>query len=226
MEPILTVKQMRELDEWTFENCVDDKELMRRAGAALADEILPFLNIAIIAGPGNNGGDGYAAVFDLVQTDKILSKRVSVFYTKLPCGKSSKFFFDNIRHENVKVAEFSEDLDLSGFDCVADCLLGTGFNGEPRGLVADAIHSINEAGLSGTYVISMDINSGVNGDTGICALGVKSDLTLSVGYLKTGLVNENFVEYSKKVKNVNIGYELTPESLGPFASSSEILWTE
>ena len=226
MQPILTVKQMRELDEWTFENRVDDRELMRRAGAALAEEFLPFHNIAIIAGVGNNGGDGYSAVFDLVQTGKISSKQVSVFYTKPPHGDSSKFFFDNMRHENVNVAEFREGLDPSCFDCIADCLLGTGFSGEPKGLVADAICSINKARLAGTYVISMDINSGVNGDTGIGGFGVKSDMTLSIGYLKTGLVGTNFAENSKKVKNVNIGYELTPENLGPFANASEILWTD
>ena len=74
---------------------------------------------------------------------------------------------------------------LGGFDTVVDCLLGTGFSGEVRGKYRDVIDEIND---SSAYVISADINSGMNGDTGEYSLAVRSDLTVTIGYLKTGLV--------------------------------------
>ena len=82
-------------------------------------------------------------------------------------------------------------------------MLGTGFSGVPRGAIKDAIEAINNANA---YVISMDINSGVNGDTGDGEIAVQSDLTLSVGYLKTGMLEPCFKKWCKEVKNRNIGY--------------------
>ncbi len=51
----------------------------------------------------------------------------------------------------------------------------------------------------------------MNGDTGEAALAVKSDLTVSIGYLKTGLVTEAAGEYIKDLVNVDIGIVLVDE---------------
>ena len=73
----------------------------------------------------------------------------------------------------------------------------------PHGDIKDAIAAINN---TNAYVISMDINSGVNGDTGNGEIAVKSDLTLSVGYLKVGMLEPCFKKWTKEIKNRNIGY--------------------
>ncbi len=54
-------------------------------------------------------------------------------------------------------------------------------------------------------VISVDINSGMNGDTGEASLAVYSDLTVSIGYIKKGLVTEAAKSYIGKLVNVDIG---------------------
>ena len=243
-EPVLTVAQMRALDEYVINR--DDAAiiLMGRAGEALADELANFKNIAVVCGPGNNGGDGYAAIYSLQERNLLDDKHATIFYTKEPKSDESKFFQRKITSNNVifddlrTVPSFSEGPSLASFDppkdrpqcesrtvpkcsegpspatertvppdgnfeVIVDCLLGTGFSGVPRGDIKDAIEAINN---TNAYVISMDINSGVNGDTGDGEIAVKSDLTLSVGYLKTGMLEPCFKKWSKKVNNRNIGY--------------------
>ena len=89
-----------------------------------------------------------------------------------------------------------------------DCLLGTGFSGTVRGNYRDAIEAIN---ASGAYVISVDINSGMNGDTGEAELAVRSDLTVTIGFVKTGLVTENAGRYMKRLVCADIGIVLVRE---------------
>ena len=202
MEIILTVEQMRALDEYVIKRDDAAIKLMGRAGDELADELVNFNKIAIICGPGNNGGDGYAAVYSLQSRKLLENKKVTIFCTKEPKSDESKFFFDNINHKNVSITNLSTPLE-DKFNVIVDCLLGTGFSGVPRGAIKDAIEAINNANA---YVISMDINSGINGDTGDGEIAVKSDLTLSVGYLKTGMLHPTFKKWAKKIKNKNIGY--------------------
>ena len=72
-------------------------------------------------------------------------------------------------------------------------------------IVKEAIEAINK---SSAYVISVDINSGMNGDTGEATLAVKSDLTVSIGYIKNGLVTESAKRYISDLVNVDIGIVL------------------
>ncbi|MBR6924884.1 MAG: NAD(P)H-hydrate epimerase, partial [Oscillospiraceae bacterium] len=103
---------------------------------------------------------------------------------------------------------FAPETDFSGYDVIVDCILGTGFSGEVRGNARTAIDAINR---SGAYVISVDINSGMNGDTGEAVTAVHSDLTVSIGFIKNGLVTESAKKYIKELTNVDIGIVLVDE---------------
>ena len=225
MEPILTVEQMRRLDEYYIENVVDGQELMRRAGVALAEAIESSQKIVFFCGGGNNGGDGYAATFALLDR-KASFEKIDMFYIKPPRSDESRFFFDNIDDERVNVKDFESYNDECDYDCVVDCLLGTGFSGSPTGKASDAIEIINNLSLncSSIKTVSMDINSGINGDTGTGELFVKSDLTLSIGYKKRGFLNPEFKKACKKLENINIGYKLSKDKLSPFDGEEDILW--
>ena len=61
---------------------------------------------------------------------------------------------------------------------------------------------------SSAFVISVDINSGMNGDTGDAVTAVSSDLTVSIGYFKKGLFTEEASKYIKEKVNVDIGIVL------------------
>ena len=88
-------------------------------------------------------------------------------------------------------------------------MLGTGFQGVPKEPLASVIREINRAhGEQDAYVIAVDINSGMNGDTGEGQLAVVSDLTVSIGYYKTGMFRGNAGELIGEMTNVDIGIRL------------------
>lgn len=249
MVPVLTVDQMRQLDEFVINRDDSGRCLMAHAGKALARELERFEKIAIICGPGNNGGDGYAAAYALQNAFLSHPQTIDIFYTKPPKSDESIFFFESLDSPTIRLFDFAdagpvtygrlstrdksiardqttapappashnpeqgEESPFAGYDVVVDCLLGTGFQGVPRGTIKDAIDLING---SGAYVIAMDINSGVNGDTGDGEIGVKSDLTLTIGYPKIGMLSPTFKNWTKEIHSANIGYDLTPQNLAPF----------
>jgi NAD(P)H-hydrate epimerase len=94
---------------------------------------------------------------------------------------------------------------FTGYDIVVDCLLGTGFSGTVSGNIQTAIEQIN---TSNAYIISADINSGLNGDTGIGEIAVNSDLTVSIGAYKTGLFLNDAPYYIGSMINTDIGIDL------------------
>ena len=200
---IISVEQMRRSDAYTIENFVPSKELMYRAANGVYESFMSWDNkkIAIVVGGGNNGGDGYALA-GILKKNNIDSTIIKV---SEKMSEDGKYYSDIAEELGVKAEMFTESTDLSSYEVIVDCILGTGFTGEVRGLAKDAIEAINE---SGAYVISVDINSGMNGDTGEATLAVRSDLTVSIGYYKQGLFTEAAKEYIKEMTNVDIGIVL------------------
>lgn len=64
---------------------------------------------------------------------------------------------------------------------------------------------------SGAYVVSADISSGLNGDTGQAELAVQADLTVSIGFYKLGMFRGRGPEVSGRLVNVDIGIQLAQE---------------
>jgi len=91
---------------------------------------------------------------------------------------------------------------------IADCLLGTGFRGGLRENYRQAITAING---SQAVVISVDINSGMNGDDGSAELAVCSDLTVTIGHIKRGLLTENAGRHIGRLVCADIGIVLEKE---------------
>ncbi|MBO4907819.1 MAG: NAD(P)H-hydrate epimerase [Lachnospiraceae bacterium] len=200
---IISVERMRKSDAYTIENFVPSKELMYRAAKGIYDSYneWPDKKIAIVVGGGNNGGDGYALAGILKEngSDPVVIK------VSDKMSDDGKYYCDIALERGVQIVSYMEVTDLGKYDIIVDCILGTGFVGEVRGTAAEAIDSINS---SGAYVISVDINSGMNGDTGEASKAVRSDLTVSIGYIKTGLVTESAGRYIGKLVNVDIGIVL------------------
>ncbi len=202
-EKIISVEQMRKSDAYTIENYVPSKELMFRAAKGVYDSFSNWNNkkIAIIVGGGNNGGDGYALA-GILKNNGIDSV---IYKVSDKMSDDGKYYMEIAENLGVSIESFDENSDFKDYDVIVDCILGTGFVGEVRGMAKDAIEAINK---SNAYVISVDINSGMNGDTGEASLAVKSDLTVSIGYYKKGLFTEASKKYIKEKTNVDIGIVL------------------
>ncbi len=163
--------------------------------------------VAIMAGKGNNAGDGYVVAGLL--NDRGLQAEIILLDEKF--SEDGRYYFDQCTERGIPVKIYEPGMDLSGYGTIVDCLLGTGFSGDVREPMASMIRGINEAGEKGTFVVSADINSGLNGDTGEGSLFVKSDLTVSIGEFKFGHFIGKAREAMKDKANVDIGIEIIGE---------------
>lgn len=199
---VVSVDNMRRSDAATIARSVPSLELMRRAAQGIFDACDWPGHTAVVAGSGNNGGDGYA----LAEILHDHGMDVSIHMVSEKASEDGRHYLERARVKGVPVSMFDpEDMILRGADTIADCLLGTGFRGTPRQNVADAIRFIN---ASGARVVSADINSGMDGETGRAQMAVRSDLTVSVGYLKNGMFLNQARDYIGKLVNAEIGIEL------------------
>lgn len=197
MIPCLSVKNMRLSDAYTIANFVPSLVLMHRAAMGVFKAVKWSGSTAIVVGSGNNGGDGFALACIL----KEHGLACSVFTVSQRLSPDSAHYAAQCKEAGIPVRPFEPDC-LDGFDVVVDCLLGTGFSGTIRDNYREAIEAVN---ASSAYVVSVDINSGMNGDTGEADLAVYSDLTVTIGYVKTGLVTENAGKYIKHLICADIG---------------------
>ena len=194
----VSVEHMRKSDDYTIKNFVSSKKLMFRAAKGIYDSYnWKDKKIGIITGSGNNAGDGYALAGILFDNGII----PTIIRTSEKFSEDGKYYYDIIKKYDIPDIMY-DNTDLSKYEVIVDCMLGTGFQGVPRGTIADAINKINN---SGSFVISADINSGLDGDTGKAELAVKSDLTVSIGFYKKGMFLCDAPKYIKELVNVDIG---------------------
>ena len=197
----VSVDTMRQSDAWTIQNKIPSRELMRRAGEGIYNSAEWKAPVAVVCGKGNNAGDGFV-VADLLFKSGIAC---TVFLLSDSFSEDGKFYYDICAAEGIPMVPFTPDAEFSAFASVLDCIFGTGFKGDPREPYKTAIEKINS---SGAYVVSADINSGLNGDTGEGSTYVRSDLTVSIGEYKTGLFLGCAEDAIRERVNVDIGIEI------------------
>lgn len=189
---VSTVAQMKNLDRSATEGFgISQDLLMENAGQAVYFVILKEFGIknkkfAVFCGGGNNGGDGLvvarkihsnggeAKVFLLDEEGKFKGATEKNFeiVSKLPIEISK---VGSIESVNSAVLHS---------DAIVDAIFGTGLIREVGGIYKDVIQLINE---SQKTVFSVDIPSGINGDTGeVMGTAVKADYTITFGLPKIG----------------------------------------
>lgn len=161
-------------------------KLMNRAGMAAFDELVQAFGqpslITVFCGTGNNAGDGY------ILAARAAQKCIPVQVVEL--SNTEKFSDETLRarqyaiDNNARLIDFDPDLDIQQ-GVIVDCLLGIGYKGQLRQPYDQAIALINAAELP---VLSMDIPSGLNPDTGAVEdNAVTADLTVTFVAAKQGL---------------------------------------
>ena len=197
----VSVETMRKSDAWTIANLVDSKELMCRAGQAIFDAVEWKPPVGIVCGKGNNAGDGFV-VAKLLHDAGIPCELILLQSSFSPDGR---YFFNICSKAGVPDLMYYLEMDFSKYGTILDCIFGTGFSGAVRHPYDRAIREINR---SGAYVVSADINSGLNGDTGEGELYVVSDLTVSIGSFKHGHFRGKADIAMKKKVNCDIGIKI------------------
>lgn len=165
--------------------------LMRAAGTAAAALIAERYarrldaGVLVVAGSGNNGGDGYVLAAELAAA----GLRVSVLTAGDPKAPDAVRACGGLPgHVPVHAWVGKRDGRVEGA-LVVDAILGTGATGAPRGAAAEAIEAVRIAAADGVPVVSLDIPSGVDPTTGATpGVFVPADLTITFGTVKRGLL--------------------------------------
>jgi NAD(P)H-hydrate epimerase len=179
---LATASEAAALDARAIEAGTPARVLMQRAGEAAAAEIeraypgVTGAAVNVYAGPGNNGGDGW------VVARVLASRGARVFVHEAGEARS-----EESKAERALAAPLVTRGESPDATVVVDALLGVGSKGAPRGEIAACIARIAALRESGATVVSLDVPSGVDADTGDATGAVRADLTLTFGTLKRGL---------------------------------------
>lgn len=205
MKDVVTVLQMRESDEAAIRSGTPAGELMLRAARGVLKAYPWRGRVAIVCGSGNNAGDGYALAL-LLREAGTPCRIVRVSENVSPVART---YLDRCEQAGIPIQTGSVP-DFSGDAEIVDCLFGTGFHGRAEGIFAETIRAINESGLP---VVSVDINSGMNGDSGLGEPAVRSALTVSVGTPKPGHFLGDAKDRIGKLCNAEIGIPVVGEPI-------------
>ncbi len=204
--------QMRDIDKHAGDTYgIPGIVLMENAALRVVETVqarfspLAGKRIAVVCGKGNNGGDGLAAA-------RHLHARFGAAVAVYLCAPAADLTGDaatNFRMAQafgVDIRPGDRGLDLSSADVVIDALLGTGAKGQPAGAIAAAIQAIN---TSGRPVVSVDMPSGVDADTGQApGACVQAAVTVTFGVPKVGLLLYPGAGFAGELQTVDIGLPL------------------
>ncbi len=192
---LVTGAQMARIDSGAIQRGVSGIQLMERAGRGaarvLADLVggFPGKRIVVLCGKGNNGGDGFV-IADLAAS---AGASVSAFLlaTEAQVKGDARHHLERARGNGLDFEQIRDfnglgriSSALSGASAAVDALLGTGIRGGPRGLVAGAIESLQDADCP---ILAVDVPSGLDADSGRaegpCAAATR---TVTFGLPKAG----------------------------------------
>jgi hydroxyethylthiazole kinase-like uncharacterized protein yjeF len=222
MIQILTPAEMAEADRRTIAAGTPGIELMERAGRAVADQVAaisPGRRVAVICGPGNNGGDGFVAARLL--RERGFDVRVSLLGSReLLTGDAAKAV------ERWSGGIESPAAALANVDVIVDALFGGGLARDLDGEARAAVETINS---SGKPVIAVDLPSGIDGRTGkIRGAAVQATETVTFCRRKPGHLLSPGRDYCGSVTVADIGIsDATVKSLNLVTFSNEPdLWKD
>lgn len=205
---LISCQEMKEMDSHAINTIgIPSIVLMENAALKLLNNLDLNLNhYTLVCSKGNNGGDGLALARHLILENKKvrvfiagnLENSTEDFNINLNILRNLKADITLIKGEK-EVTELKEDLQDS--DITIDALFGIGLKRNIEGLYFDIIKNIND---NSKQIISVDIPSGINGDTGeVMGIAVKAFKTITFHRIKKGLLNST--EYSGEIIVEDIG---------------------
>lgn len=183
----ITAEQMRHYDSYTINTIgIPSLVLMERAALAVRDEVLNAFplnlqNIVVVAGSGNNGGDG----LDVARLLHIAGVKVTILNVGNPDHASEEHQVQDKICQYYKIPQTSDLGVLKDASLIVDALFGIGIDRPVEGDYATAIEAINN---SNAMVVAVDMPSGINTDTGeVMGVAVNATATVTFALNKVGL---------------------------------------
>jgi NAD(P)H-hydrate epimerase len=210
---VISAESMRNAEKLAIEMFdVPGLRLMEAAGSNCADVIFSEFGgeksrrVAIFAGKGNNGGDGYVIARYLQRQG--WQVRIFVMANRDDIAGDAALNLDLLEKETVTFCCEPGHLgryahEVQDADILVDALFGIGFKSGIQGVYAEAVELINS---SGKPVVAVDIPSGVDSSTGrVPGIAVHADLTVTFAFAKAGHVLYPGAEFTRRLKVVDIG---------------------
>ena len=208
---VATSAMMREIDNRTIEEYgVPGAVLMERAGLAVISrlkELFGRKRVVVIAGPGNNGGDGIVVarelhsegwdveVFSIFGPEKMKGEALSQYHSAVKAGVRMRSAEELIARRSSIFRKHS---------VIVDAIFGTGLGKDMTDKMLKVVQVINGSGLP---VISVDIPSGISSDNGqVMGDAVKADCTVTFGLPKIGHLLYPGAGYAGKLIIEDIGF--------------------
>lgn len=205
--------QCREVDRIAMEKyLVPGICLMENAAAAAVTVAMDMLSrhagtVLIVAGGGNNGGDGLAMARGLAAAGADVEVALFKAPERLSGDAAANYrLLSGLHHiplypaydGGVRLAALAE-----GKGLIVDALLGTGFTGVLSAPFLNAVQTLN---ASDGPILSLDLPSGLDGDSGrVAQEAIRATRTITFAALKTGLLRDRGAEHSGEIVVADIG---------------------
>ena len=215
---VVTTAEMIELERRSDAAGVPPSVLMEHAGLAIARKIHSLVgnvagcDILVLAGPGNNGGDGLVAARHL----RDWGARVCVY---LPVKRKDDKNLQLVKERIIRVVLAEDDKKyadlhtaLSTAEVVVDAVFGTGKLRPISGAIRDILKLVREEKQKrpSMRIVAVDFPSGVDSDSGEAdPATLAADMTITLGYPKIGLFYSPGSELTGKLEIVDIGIPTT-----------------
>jgi NAD(P)H-hydrate epimerase len=211
---LVTASEMRELDRRAIQDLgIPSLVLMENAGRTTYQILrreFPILSgeVAVVAGRGNNGGDGFVVARYLANAG--IPVAVFLLGSREQVSGDARVNLDILAPLGVAVAEVLTEADMNPMihrlakaGLIVDALLGTGLNSPVTGLMAAAIERLNHLRA---LVLAVDIPTGLSADTGeVLGVALKARVTVTYGWPKLGQVLAPGRDYVGRLWQVDIG---------------------
>jgi len=219
-DPLYEAGEMRAVDAWAIEEQgVPQADLMERAALGLARMTAAVAGegpIRIVAGKGNNGGDGLVAARRLAEAGSRVVVALVATVSRPTTPNAAKNWDRILRNERIVVVQTStpHDIALLGRDIdkaavVVDALLGTGVRGTLREPIRSAVEAIRRARAAAVPVVAVDTPTAVDLTSGDPSDPVvRADLTITFHRPKTGLLTRRGSALAGRVLVAPIGIPL------------------
>ena len=191
---------------------ISTESLMKKSGEAVARVIREKLpiekNVVILAGKGNNGGDGYAAACDLISD---FSVTVYDIFGEGQKNEAGIHFYNEFLRLDGKIEKYDASAEtlskIKNADAIIDAIFGTGFQGEvPEELRSLAI-SIRESVTA--YKLAVDVPLGIGADDGSAGdFAISVDATVELSIIKPGIISYPARSYVGEVVYDSLGIPL------------------
>ena len=208
---LATSDMISKIDAYSAEKlAIPTLELMKKSGIAVADAVRKRVpegsRVVILAGGGNNGGDGYAAAVELIEGYSVL---VFDVFSRGQKSEAGKHFLERYKSLGGEVRDYDPcdrtvREELLGSDCIVDAVFGTGFKGEMPESIRPLAVAIRDS--VGVHKIAVDVPLGINPDDGtVSEFAITASATVALSFIKPGIISYPARSYVGEIIYASLG---------------------